>query len=264
MACSSKRMEIKSIDDIFGKQKKERTSKKKSHSNSYAPSPISKDLIRSESAPTESQSLSLPPLPRIQQKRKVKEQPRYLMPKAVPKSECDVIARARSLVSAADQIQQQLLNPTNDPIYMRNEHRLAAKAKARDFKDESKQSAMRSLAAKELRADRVAHQRQFEKQLSRDMNVYRKDIKNATFAVQRTLATDPILLRHQKEKEKQARNKRRERHEGGGKEEEVSLSNSHKGSQFCQSEFDSGAHSKEGDLAIKRARELTALALAQL
>jgi hypothetical protein len=61
--------------------------------------------------------------------------PRYLMPRAQPKQDCDIIARARSLVNAADEIQRQLLDPESDPLYKRNEHRQRTKARARDHQE---------------------------------------------------------------------------------------------------------------------------------
>lgn len=57
------------------------------------------------------------------------------MPRAEPKQNCDVLTRARHLMSAADDIQRQLLFPEQDPLYKKNEHRLRTKARARDNKD---------------------------------------------------------------------------------------------------------------------------------
>jgi hypothetical protein len=120
--------------------------------------------------------------------------------------------------------------------------------------------------------------------------------KNNQVAVQRTLVTDPILLRHQKEQERKRReagkrvNQHHKNKNGNDdsttyRQDEITTTDSLSSSLPHMStmsnnvhtqgnvivkerenseSFATGAHSKEGDLAIRRARELTAMALAQL
>lgn len=82
-------------------------------------------------------------------------------------------------------------------------------------------------------------------------------------AVQRTLVSDPILLRHQKELEKKQRQRKTTQ------DDNISSSTNDQAkvksnSDLMEPAYATGAHSKEGDMAIRRARELTAMALSQL
>jgi len=135
----------------------------------------------------------------------------------------------------------------------------------------------------------VAIARERERQQERDAHVFRSDIRRATVAVQRSLATDPILKRAaaaQRDRERlinpQTMHEQSNTCRGGprgvaaashSRPRSTVEKNSNSGGGACGSagaggrecySSSDGGHSKEGDEVLRRARETMQRALGQI
>ena len=109
---------------------------------------------------------------------------------------------------------------------------------------------------KELRAERVAMARAREREIAAHEAKFRSEVKNAKVSLQRALHSDPILRSAVKERE---RRQRQEQQQAG-----VATAGGGFGRGTASAHLAGRGHSKGGDEALRRAREVMAKALAQL